>query len=61
MMTIPVAHRVGLREGLEARKQGKPRKSPYADADGKPIKAFRVFHDAWLKGWDAGTYREVPA
>lgn len=47
-MTNPTADRVGAREGREARKDGRPRVSPYAS-----IKLFRVFHESWLLGWDA--------
>ena len=38
-----------LREGMEARKAGKPRKSPYAG-----IELLRAAHAAWLKGWESG-------
>jgi hypothetical protein len=42
------ASQEGFREGLMARRDGKPRQSPYAG-----IRAFRVLHGNWLEGWDA--------
>ena len=37
-----------MKEGREARKEGKPRNSPY-----EGIKLLQAFHQPWLNGWDA--------
>lgn len=37
-----------MKEGREARKDGRPRKSPYED-----IPALAAFHLPWLDGWDS--------
>ena len=47
------AEREGFREGQEARKAGRPCRSPYLRPDGEPIGLFLSVHDAWLKGWRA--------
>ena len=38
---------VAAKEGREARKAGRPRKSPYEN-----IPALKAFHQPWLDGWD---------
>jgi hypothetical protein len=37
-----------MKEGREARKEGKARKSPY-----EGIALLQAFHGPWLAGWDA--------
>ena len=37
-----------MKEGREARKEGRPRVSPYEN-----ITLLRAFHVPWLNGWDA--------
>jgi hypothetical protein len=37
-----------MKEGREARKEGRPRINPYAQ-----IPAFRRFREPWFEGWDA--------
>jgi hypothetical protein len=46
-MTSAPPHVIGVNEGMEAKRQGKPRQSPYA-----------TFHQAWLKGWDSAEVRD---
>lgn len=37
-----------MQEGREARKDGRPRVSPYGE-----IPLLKAFHKPWLSGWDA--------
>ena len=43
----------GFKEGVEARKEGKPFRSPYLGADGRPIRMLLALHIGWEMGWRA--------
>lgn len=47
-MSNPKPALAASQEGREARKEGKPRVSPY-----EGIAALRAWHQPWLNGWDA--------
>ncbi len=36
-----------MKEGREARKEEKPRQSPY-----EKVQILKAFHQPWLNGWD---------
>jgi hypothetical protein len=45
------ARKSGFKEGVEARKEGRPCKSPYLGPGGQPIKMLVAFHEGWVLGW----------
>jgi hypothetical protein len=45
------AERDAIKEGMEAKRIGQPKISPYLNANGEVIPMFRNLHRAWLNGY----------